>query len=174
MCGWVDAADRFPPVSILVILCRGIHRRGLKCVVRRRRHVFCCRTWKFSWMFDTLSRLVVCRLILSPLLSRCKQDITKQVRGCKNRYFKIDKPPTCKLDEGTYRLTSEPEGEIKPQVWLSCICFYKHRSFSASFCYVLPIIVSLCRIWNSPWRWPRWRATSRRSSRSLLPLNCLS
>ncbi|XP_076592098.1 uncharacterized protein LOC143323857 [Chaetodon auriga] len=43
------------------------------------------------------------------------KDIAKQVRGCKNRYIRIDKPPTCTLDEGTYRLTSEPEGEIKPQ-----------------------------------------------------------
>uniref|UniRef100_A0A3Q3BCN6 Si:dkeyp-97b10.3 n=1 Tax=Kryptolebias marmoratus TaxID=37003 RepID=A0A3Q3BCN6_KRYMA len=36
----------------------------------------------------------------------------------KNRYLRIDKPPTCKLDEGTYRLLSKPEGEIKPQVCL--------------------------------------------------------
>uniref|UniRef100_A0A8D3ALZ4 Si:dkeyp-97b10.3 n=1 Tax=Scophthalmus maximus TaxID=52904 RepID=A0A8D3ALZ4_SCOMX len=44
------------------------------------------------------------------------KDICKQVRGYKNRYFRIEKPPTCKLDEGTYRLLSEPEGDIKPQV----------------------------------------------------------
>ncbi|KAF0030367.1 hypothetical protein F2P81_017098 [Scophthalmus maximus] len=43
------------------------------------------------------------------------KDICKQVRGYKNRYFRIEKPPTCKLDEGTYRLLSEPEGDIKPQ-----------------------------------------------------------
>ncbi|KAG7215615.1 hypothetical protein INR49_022141 [Caranx melampygus] len=43
------------------------------------------------------------------------KDICKQVRACKNRYIRIDKPPTCKLDEGTYRLLSEPEGDIKPQ-----------------------------------------------------------
>ncbi|KAM3615648.1 uncharacterized protein V6R79_005533 [Siganus canaliculatus] len=43
------------------------------------------------------------------------KDIAKQVRGYKNRYIRIDKPPTCKLDEGTYRLMSEPEGEIKPE-----------------------------------------------------------
>ncbi|XP_058489056.1 uncharacterized protein si:dkeyp-97b10.3 isoform X2 [Solea solea] len=43
------------------------------------------------------------------------KDICKQVRGYKNRYIRIEKPPTCKLDEGTYRLLSEPEGDIKPQ-----------------------------------------------------------
>uniref|UniRef100_A0A8D0A0K5 Si:dkeyp-97b10.3 n=1 Tax=Sander lucioperca TaxID=283035 RepID=A0A8D0A0K5_SANLU len=46
------------------------------------------------------------------------KDIGKQVRCYKNRYKKIEKPPTCKLDEGMYRLLSEPEGEIKPQVCL--------------------------------------------------------
>ncbi|KAM7399218.1 hypothetical protein PAMP_018504 [Pampus punctatissimus] len=43
------------------------------------------------------------------------KDIAKQVRCYKNRYIQIEKPPTCKLDEGTYRLMSEPEGEIKPE-----------------------------------------------------------
>ncbi|XP_068567999.1 uncharacterized protein si:dkeyp-97b10.3 isoform X3 [Cebidichthys violaceus] len=49
------------------------------------------------------------------------KDIGKQVRGYKNRYTRIEKPPTCKLDEGTYRLLCEPEGEIKPQVtvWIT-------------------------------------------------------
>lgn len=59
--------------------------------------------------------------LCSHLLSCCldvNQDITKQVRGYKNRYIRIDKPPTCKLDEGMYRLMSEPEGEIRPQVSL--------------------------------------------------------
>lgn len=46
------------------------------------------------------------------------QDISKQVRGYKNRYIRIEKPPTCKLEEGAYRLISEPEGEIRPQVRL--------------------------------------------------------
>lgn len=46
------------------------------------------------------------------------QDVSKQVRGYKNRYIRIEKPPTCKLDEGAYRLISEPEGEIRPQVRL--------------------------------------------------------
>lgn len=41
------------------------------------------------------------------------------MRGYKTRYINIEKPPTCKLDEGTYRLLSEPEGEIKPQVCVS-------------------------------------------------------
>ncbi|KAM7413004.1 hypothetical protein PAMA_020405 [Pampus argenteus] len=43
------------------------------------------------------------------------KDIAKQVRCYKNRYIQIEKPPTCKLEEGTYRLMSEPEGEIKPE-----------------------------------------------------------
>ncbi|KAM8902806.1 uncharacterized protein AB9W97_007289 isoform 2-T2 [Spinachia spinachia] len=43
------------------------------------------------------------------------QDIRKQVRGYRNRCVSIMKPPQCVLDEGTYRLLSEPEGEIRPQ-----------------------------------------------------------
>ncbi|TNN80343.1 NACHT, LRR and PYD domains-containing protein 1b allele 5 [Liparis tanakae] len=43
------------------------------------------------------------------------KDISKQMRRYKNRYLPIEKPPTCNLGEGTYRLLSEPEGEIKPQ-----------------------------------------------------------
>lgn len=49
------------------------------------------------------------------------QDVAKQVRGYKKRYIQIEKPPTCKLDEGTYRLMSEPEGDIKPEV-CPCVC----------------------------------------------------
>ncbi|KAL0973071.1 hypothetical protein UPYG_G00198550 [Umbra pygmaea] len=41
-------------------------------------------------------------------------DIGKEVRSSKKRYLKIEKPPTCKLDERRYRLTSEPEGDINP------------------------------------------------------------
>ncbi|XP_068173497.1 uncharacterized protein si:dkeyp-97b10.3 isoform X2 [Antennarius striatus] len=43
------------------------------------------------------------------------KDIAKQVRSYKNRHIRIEKPPTCKLDEGNYHLMSEPEGEIRPQ-----------------------------------------------------------
>lgn len=67
--------------------------------------------------------MLVTILPAHPLLSHLascfpyvNQDIGKQVRGYKNRYIRIDKPPTCKLDEGTYRLMSEPEGDIKPLV----------------------------------------------------------
>ncbi len=59
--------------------------------------------------------LIFC-LISSPCCPYINQDIGKQVRAYKKRYFLIEKPPTCKLDEGTYRLVSEPEGDIKPQV----------------------------------------------------------
>ncbi|KAM4742068.1 uncharacterized protein FYW61_000989 [Anableps anableps] len=43
------------------------------------------------------------------------QDIYKQVQRYKNQYIRIDKPPTCKLVEGTFHLFSEPEGEIRPE-----------------------------------------------------------
>ncbi|XP_024910872.1 uncharacterized protein LOC103378500 isoform X2 [Cynoglossus semilaevis] len=42
-------------------------------------------------------------------------DVSRQVRCYKNRYIRIEKPPTCKLEEGTYSLLCEPEGDIKPQ-----------------------------------------------------------
>lgn len=70
--------------------------------------------------------LIFC-LVLSSCCPYVNQDVNKQVRGYKNRYIQIDKPPTCKLDEGTYRLMSEPEGDIKPQVSLfACACVSAH------------------------------------------------
>lgn len=53
-----------------------------------------------------------------PCFPLVNQDIRKQVRSSQSRYMKIDKPATCKLNERMYRLTSEPEGEIKPEVML--------------------------------------------------------
>ncbi|XP_043975441.1 uncharacterized protein si:dkeyp-97b10.3 isoform X2 [Gambusia affinis] len=61
------------------------------------------------------------------------KDIGKQVRGCKNRYMKIDKPPTCKLDEGTYRLVSEPEGEIKPEELKFTLAVTKMKGYFEAF-----------------------------------------
>ncbi|XP_023817465.1 uncharacterized protein LOC101156996 isoform X2 [Oryzias latipes] len=61
------------------------------------------------------------------------KDIAKQVRACKNRYIKIDKPPTCKLDEGTYRLLSEPEGDIKPQELNFTLAVTKMKGYFEAF-----------------------------------------
>lgn len=61
------------------------------------------------------------------------KDIGKQVRGYKNRYIRIDKPPTCKLDEGTYRLTSEPEGEIKPEDLKFTLAVTKMKGYFEAF-----------------------------------------
>uniref|UniRef100_A0A3P8RM13 Si:dkeyp-97b10.3 n=1 Tax=Amphiprion percula TaxID=161767 RepID=A0A3P8RM13_AMPPE len=74
------------------------------------------------------------------------KDIRKQVQGYKNRYIKIDKPPTCKLDEGTYRLLSEPEGEIKPQVWLFTRSHLMKGYFEAFFEQAPPFKLSLIEI----------------------------
>ncbi|KAM9359485.1 uncharacterized protein ABDE67_002606 [Symphorus nematophorus] len=60
-------------------------------------------------------------------------DIAKQVRGYKHRYIKIDKPPTCKLDEGTYRLMSEPEGDIKPQDLKFTLAVTKMKGYFEAF-----------------------------------------
>uniref|UniRef100_A0A1A8Q9C4 Uncharacterized protein n=2 Tax=Nothobranchius TaxID=28779 RepID=A0A1A8Q9C4_9TELE len=61
------------------------------------------------------------------------KDIGKQVRSCKKSYMKIDKPPTCKLDEGTYRLLSEPEGEIRPQDLKFTLAVTKMKGYFEAF-----------------------------------------
>ncbi|KAM9317526.1 uncharacterized protein KZ484_021970 [Pholidichthys leucotaenia] len=61
------------------------------------------------------------------------RDIKNQVRGYKNRYIKIEKPPTCKLNEGTYRLLSEPEGEIKPQELIFTLAVTKMKGYFEAF-----------------------------------------
>ncbi|XP_044057933.1 uncharacterized protein si:dkeyp-97b10.3 isoform X2 [Siniperca chuatsi] len=61
------------------------------------------------------------------------KDIAKQVRGYKNRYIRIEKPPTCKLDEGTYRLMSEPEGDIKPQDLKFTLAVTKMKGYFEAF-----------------------------------------
>ncbi|KAK2847317.1 hypothetical protein Q5P01_010316 [Channa striata] len=60
-------------------------------------------------------------------------DVRKQVRAYKNRYTQIEKPPTCKLDEGTYRLLSEPEGEIKPQDLKFTLAVTKMKGYFEAF-----------------------------------------
>ncbi|XP_031599868.1 uncharacterized protein si:dkeyp-97b10.3 [Oreochromis aureus] len=61
------------------------------------------------------------------------KDIKNQVRGYKTRYINIEKPPTCKLDEGTYRLLSEPEGEIKPQELKFTLAVTKMKGYFEAF-----------------------------------------
>uniref|UniRef100_A0A3P8Z8S8 FIIND domain-containing protein n=1 Tax=Esox lucius TaxID=8010 RepID=A0A3P8Z8S8_ESOLU len=54
------------------------------------------------------------RIYLATNNSSDIKDIGKEVRCSKKRYLKVEKPPTCKLDERRYRLMSEPEGDISP------------------------------------------------------------
>uniref|UniRef100_A0A3B4FFQ4 Si:dkeyp-97b10.3 n=1 Tax=Pundamilia nyererei TaxID=303518 RepID=A0A3B4FFQ4_9CICH len=61
------------------------------------------------------------------------KDIKNQVRGYKTRYIEIVKPPTCKLDEGTYRLLSEPEGDIKPQELKFTLAVTKMKGYFEAF-----------------------------------------
>ncbi|KAG8001957.1 hypothetical protein GBF38_012257, partial [Nibea albiflora] len=60
-------------------------------------------------------------------------DVAKQVRGYKKRYIQIEKPPTCKLDEGTYRLMSEPEGDIKPEDLKFTLAVTKMKGYFEAF-----------------------------------------
>uniref|UniRef100_A0A667YE67 Si:dkeyp-97b10.3 n=1 Tax=Myripristis murdjan TaxID=586833 RepID=A0A667YE67_9TELE len=55
------------------------------------------------------------RIYLATNNSSDIKDIAKELRTSKRRYMKIEKPPTCKLYERSYRLLSEPEGEIGPE-----------------------------------------------------------
>ncbi|XP_059188155.1 NACHT, LRR and PYD domains-containing protein 1a allele 5 [Centropristis striata] len=76
------------------------------------------------------------------------KDIAKQVRGYKKRYIQIEKPPTTsKLDEGTYRLLSEPEGDIKPQDLKFTLAVTKMKGyFEAFFEQAPPFKLSLIEI----------------------------
>ncbi|XP_054453957.1 uncharacterized protein si:dkeyp-97b10.3 [Anoplopoma fimbria] len=111
------------------------------------------------------------------------KDICKQVRGYKNRYIRIEKPPTCKLDEATYRLLSEPEGEIKPQDLKFTLAVTKMKGyFEAFFEQPPPFKLSLIEtsteetVWSSTIREgdcvdntekkPRKRTSSRQRSSS--------
>uniref|UniRef100_A0A3B5ADE0 Uncharacterized LOC103369732 n=2 Tax=Stegastes partitus TaxID=144197 RepID=A0A3B5ADE0_9TELE len=111
------------------------------------------------------------------------KDIRKQVQGYKNRYIRIDKPPTCKLDEGTYRLLSEPEGEIKPQDLKFTLAVTKMKGyFEAFFEQAPPFKLSLIEINTEETVWsatiregdcvnnseqkPRKRTSSRQRSSS--------
>ncbi|XP_076002467.1 uncharacterized protein LOC142995343 isoform X2 [Genypterus blacodes] len=55
------------------------------------------------------------RIYLATNNSSDIKDIDKEVRSSTRRFMKVEKPPTCKLDERTYRLLCEPDGEINPE-----------------------------------------------------------
>ncbi|XP_029026797.1 NACHT, LRR and PYD domains-containing protein 1b allele 3 isoform X2 [Betta splendens] len=87
------------------------------------------------------------------------KDIRQQVQGYKNRYVRIDKPPTCKLDEGKYRLLSEPEGDIKPQDLKFTLAVTKMKGyFEAFFEQPPPFKLSLIEVKTDE---PVWSATIR-------------
>nr|XP_057936753.1 uncharacterized protein si:dkeyp-97b10.3 [Doryrhamphus excisus] len=61
------------------------------------------------------------------------KDIRKQVGKYTKRYIQIEKPPTCTLNEGTYRLLSKPEGAIEPQVLNFTLAITKMKGFFEVF-----------------------------------------
>ncbi|XP_034460589.1 uncharacterized protein si:dkeyp-97b10.3 isoform X1 [Hippoglossus hippoglossus] len=110
-------------------------------------------------------------------------DVSKQVRGYKKRYAQIEKPPTCKLDERTYRLLSEPEGDIKPQDLKFTLAVTRMKGyFEAFFEQPPPFKLSLIEIESEETVWsatiregdcvdntekkPRKRTSSRQRSSS--------
>ncbi|XP_072320220.1 uncharacterized protein [Eucyclogobius newberryi] len=110
------------------------------------------------------------------------KDIRYQVRGYKNRYISIEKPPTCKLGEDTYRLLCEPEGEVKPQELKFTLAVTKMKGyFEAFFDQPPPFKMSLIEtsteatVWSTtiregdcvdPEKKPRKRTISRQRSNS--------
>ena len=50
------------------------------------------------------------------ILFLCVQAIEETVRSSKQEWIKINKPPTCMLEEKYYYLTSVPERKIEPSV----------------------------------------------------------
>lgn len=110
-------------------------------------------------------------------------DVSKQVRAYKKRYTQIEKPPTCKLDERTYRLLSEPEGDIKPQDLKFTLAVTKMKGYyEAFFDQPPPFKLSLVEIESEETVWsatiregdcvnntekiPRKRTSSRQRSSS--------
>uniref|UniRef100_A0A3Q4GKE6 Si:dkeyp-97b10.3 n=1 Tax=Neolamprologus brichardi TaxID=32507 RepID=A0A3Q4GKE6_NEOBR len=56
-----------------------------------------------------------------------------QKRSPTSSVLVVIKPPTCKLDEGTYRLLSEPEGDIKPQELKFTLAVTKMKGYFEAF-----------------------------------------
>ncbi|XP_056140017.1 uncharacterized protein si:dkeyp-97b10.3 [Lampris incognitus] len=73
------------------------------------------------------------RIYLATNNSSDIKDISKEVRISKKRYMKIEKPPTCKLDERTYRLMSNPEGEINPEDLVFTLAVTKLKGYFEAF-----------------------------------------
>ncbi|KAF7660420.1 hypothetical protein LDENG_00282310, partial [Lucifuga dentata] len=73
------------------------------------------------------------RIYLATNNSSDIKDICKEVRSSKRRYMKIEKPPTCKLDERNYRLLSEPEGEINPEDLKFTLAVTKLKGYFEAF-----------------------------------------
>ncbi|KAM4627945.1 uncharacterized protein ACJ7VT_002833 isoform 2-T2 [Polymixia lowei] len=73
------------------------------------------------------------RIYLATNNSSDVKDISKEVRSSKKRYMKVEKPPTCKLDERRYRLTSEPEGEINPEDLAFTLAITKLKGYYEAF-----------------------------------------
>lgn len=84
------------------------------------------------------------RIYLATNNSSDIKDIGKEVR-CSNRKFqKVEKPPTCKLDERRYRLMSDPEGEIIPEDLSFTLAVTKLKGyFEAFFEFPPPFKLSL-------------------------------
>ncbi|XP_054651141.1 uncharacterized protein si:dkeyp-97b10.3 isoform X2 [Dunckerocampus dactyliophorus] len=116
------------------------------------------------------------------------KDIRKQVGKYTKRYVQIEKPPTCTLNEGTYRLLSKPEGAIEPQVLEFTLAMTKMKGFfEVFFEHPPPFELSLIKsdtdetVWSTtiregdctgtgrvqPEKKPRKRTNCRRRSSSL-------
>ncbi|KAJ8388661.1 hypothetical protein AAFF_G00130700 [Aldrovandia affinis] len=114
------------------------------------------------------------------------KDIQKEVRTAKKKYVKMEKPPTCRnlLEEKkNYKLISEPEGEINPEVFQFTLAAVKIKGyFEAFFEQPPPFKLSLVEadseqtVWtatlregdceDNPTEKPRKRAESRKRSSS--------
>ncbi|XP_029965133.1 uncharacterized protein LOC115401103 isoform X2 [Salarias fasciatus] len=106
------------PVGPIVQTSRAVGQHGVVLVYKQR----CSDAHSYSF-----------HVYLAPNNSSDIKDVAKQVRSYKNRYFQITKPPTCNLDEGTYRLLSEPEGEIKPQDLKFTLAVTKMKGYFEAF-----------------------------------------
>ncbi|XP_071214979.1 uncharacterized protein [Salvelinus alpinus] len=107
------------------------------------------------------------RIYLATNNSSDIKDIGKEVRCSKRRYLKVEKPPTCKLDERRYRLMSEPEGDISPADLQFTLAVTKLKGyFEAFFEQPPPFKLSLIEtesdqtVWSATIREGRKRSTS--------------
>lgn len=106
------------PVGPIVQMNQAVGQHGVVLIYKQR----CNDAHSYSF-----------HVYLAPNSSSDIKDVAKQVRSYKNRYFQITKPPTCNLGEGTYRLLSEPEGEIKPQDLKFTLAVTKMKGYFEAF-----------------------------------------